>query len=1335
MPSSAAPDESHCLSDELLARLIEGQLEPEERARAHRHAAECPNCHEFLVTVVAGELSQEAHSASPPEPPSAGWRPPEEFDEFRLVRPLGRGAMGVVYLAHDRSLDRHVAVKFIATHQPHTRDRERLQTEARAIARLQHPNVVTVFRIGEVGGLPYIVSEYLVGHSLAELALPVPWRRALGLGIGLARGLAAAHREGVLHRDLKPDNVLLTAAGEVKLLDFGLAELLDASTNADPRNVRTAAGTPRYMAPELFRGISATPRSDLYALGLILYELCTGMLPPRPRPDQPPVEGEPLPSGLAEGSELAHSPPLTERVPGIDPDFASLIERCLRVEPDERFASAETLRTELERIEPLHEPEVLPEGNPYRGLAPFEAEHRALFFGRDSDIRAVIERLRRQPLVLVAGDSGVGKSSLCRAGLLPRIAQGALDGYRDFSTLTLEPGRRPLAALAAALAPVLGQSEAELGDRLAGTPQWLGPTLRAVYQGGRGLVLFVDQLEELVTLSEPAQAARFATLLGELALPAEGVRVLLAVRGDFLTRVGALAGLGDPVERALYLLRPLSPEGVREAIVGPARSRGVVFESEGLLQTLVEAMASGAGSLPLLQFALAELWERRDPARGCITRAALEAMGGVAGALSRHADGVLSRLEPSAQHAARALLGRLITAEGTRIQRSEEELLTGSEQARAALRALVEGRLLHSRTLGSRTSYEIAHEALITSWSTLRQWLDEDAGQRALRQRIEASGSEWARLGHAEELLWRGRQLDEARALDKASLGTREQAFLEASQRSVRRQSLRRGLAALLLVLAVGSTYGALRLWESWKTKRFVETQLSEARIAFDQGRALSRNASASREKALALFNGQEVPRSDKSLTPGELWARAEATWDQALNELAQADAHYARGEGALDDALERIHEHAEVRRLLIELIYERIRLAEQFHRTAERTRLIQRFERLTLRDTEWQGRLDIPAELELVTDPPGARVGLVRYEEDDKGVRRPKPMPDPGVRVTNPFARVALPAGSYLLHFTKEGQAPVDLPLLLERGQHERIRLALPAARQVPEGYVYVPPGCFLAGSADPEELREFLLSAPLHTQCLQEGYLIGQSEVTLGDWVEYLDTLPEQSPQRQILATLPGTVGSALRLWKEPDGLWSFSLRLEKSGKVLTAPAGRPVHYPGRSHRSDQDWLRFPLAGVSAEDLKGYFEWLDRSGRLPGARLCREHEWTRAARGADDRRYPHGNQLEKDDANIDLTYGPEPDNRGPDMVGAHPASASPFGLLDMAGNVFELTEPAVPDIGDVVLRGGAWYYGSVGTLVANRQAFQSTFRDARVGVRLCASLPLPQKPSGGTP
>ncbi|WP_224249672.1 bifunctional serine/threonine-protein kinase/formylglycine-generating enzyme family protein [Hyalangium gracile] len=1316
-PSDQA--ESSCLTDELLARLIDERLAVDELARLHRHTAECQPCRALFVTVVRGDLRMEdagpeqfAPAETAPVPPAVGWTPPTEFDEFQLERLLGRGAMGVVYLAHDRFLDRRVAVKFIAAQQPSARVRSRFHNEARAIARLQHPNVVTLFRVGEVDGHPYLVSEYLAGQSLAGLALPLPWRRVLRLGRGLTRGLAAAHRQGVLHRDLKPSNVFLTEEGEVKLLDFGLAELVDESASAGTSGARAAVGTPRYMAPELFRGEPATPQSDLYALGLVLYELCTGTLPPQQVPG---------PAGAMERPEQGSTPALTAVVPGIDLDFAALVERCLAAEPSMRLVSVDALGAEFERLGGIREPEVLPAENPYRGLAPFEAEHRSLFFGRDGEILAVLERLRSHPVVLVAGDSGVGKSSLCRAGVLPRVEQGALGEYREFSSLTLSPGRRPLARLAAALAPILGRPEAELGHWLTETPERLGPALRAVHQEGRGLLLFLDQLEELITLSEPAQAARFARLLGELALPAAGVRVLLAVRGDFLARVGALSGLDDVVEQALYLLKPLSPEKVREAIIGPARRRGVVFESEALVHTLVEATARDAGSLPLLQFALAELWERRDAARGCITQAALDEMGGVAGALSRHADRVLAQLGQAEQQAARRLLGRLITAEGTRSERGEEELTAASEEARTALRALVEGRLLHVRKAGDRASYEIAHEALIASWGTLRQWLDEDAGQRALRQRIEAAGAEWERLGRAEDLLWRARQLDEARALDSVALGSREQDFLRASRRAVRRQSRRRWIAALILVLLVGGFYGVPRLKQHQELRSFVSARVAEARDALGAAKKHARRASEGRQEAIALFTGQHPGGSGAARDPQERWLHAEEVWGQALEELRQAEASYSEAERAIEDALERARDEEEARQLLIQLTHERILLAERFYQKDERTRLVQRFRRLTVEGEAPRDEIDAPAELVLVTDPPGASVEVTRYVESKEGLQR-VPLPRPETLGPTPLAWRSVTPGSYQLHISREGNAPVELPLLLERGEQERVTLEL--LSEVPEGYVYIPPGCSLEGSADVEELRTMMESAPLHPSCLEEGYFIGRYEVTMGDWLTYLDTLPAEAPERSFLEKPSFNGDSAVSLRRLPDGAWSFSLHLV-SGAVLTARAGEPIRYPGRKARAEQDWRRFPLVGVSADDLAGYLSWLDRTGRLPGARLCSELEWTRAARGADDRRFPHGNRFQKDDANIDATYAFRPDAYGPDEVGSHPASVSPFGLEDMAGNAFEMTRPTQDGFGEIVLRGGAWYYGETGALVASRQASTSRLRDARIGVRVCASLP----------
>lgn len=294
------------------------------------------------------------------------WNGPRRFDDFEVMRPLGRGGMGQVFLGHDVVLDRAVALKFTAADDPSPAVRARFLREARAIARLSHPNVVGIYRVGEVQGRPYIAYEFVEGDDLDRLRAPMPWARVARIGLGLARGLAAAHRAGVLHRDIKPSNAMLTAGGEVKLLDFGLARLGEARdvapgpaehhepVDGDGRTLPAGAaithgggathagailGTPAYLPPESWRREPFTARSDLYALGLVLYELLTGTLPHG--------RARPVPVDLVLNVD---APSLLGLCPDVLPSLAELVHRCLSRDPAGRPESATELAEAIERI-------------------------------------------------------------------------------------------------------------------------------------------------------------------------------------------------------------------------------------------------------------------------------------------------------------------------------------------------------------------------------------------------------------------------------------------------------------------------------------------------------------------------------------------------------------------------------------------------------------------------------------------------------------------------------------------------------------------------------------------------------------------------------------------------------------------------------------------------------------------------------------------------------------------------------------------------------------------------------------------------------------------------
>ncbi|MFY0578508.1 hypothetical protein ACN28S_33205 [Cystobacter fuscus] len=346
------------------------------------------------------------------------------------------------------------------------------------------------------------------------------------------------------------------------------------------------------------------------------------------------------------------------------------------------------------------------------------------------------------------------------------------------------------------------------------------------------------------------------------------------------------------------------------------------------------------------------------------------------------------------------------------------------------------------------------------------------------------------------------------------------------------------------MVLGVGLLYDWMLQREHLITKDFVDERMAKAQAALAAGQRLSQSAKYNREIALQLFDGQVPKATSKKQSPQDVLFQAEAKWAHVLEERNQADSAYANAVSALDDVLALVPQHAQARELRISPTYERILLAETFYDRTERDRLRRDFERQAAHNPEWLKRLGTPAVLDIKTTPPGVSVEIKQYVVDNEtGVRRLEPVSGINPLGKTPVAGLSLPAGSYHLRFQREGSVPVDLPLLLERGTHEQVDLVLPAT--VPEGYIYVPPGRFLLGSADPERMRKFEKSVPLHSVSLASGYLIGRTEVTILDWMTYIESGDATEGDRQDLNASSRVTAGTIKLEFSPEKrTWKFSL-----------------------------------------------------------------------------------------------------------------------------------------------------------------------------------------------
>lgn len=747
---------------------------------------------------------------------------------YRLGACIGVGHAGAVYRAYQPVVGRDVAIKIILpqfTGKPSFI--RRFEAEARTVAHLEHPHIVPLYDFWRDPEGAYLVMRWLRRGSLKDSLAEGPWPAEPGARLidQISSALATAHQQGVVHQDVKPANILLDEAGNGYLSDFGIAIMAEGSGAWEPRSSQPATSSLGYLSPEAVQGGAVSAAADIYSLGVVIYELFTGQ---HPFPNLSP-------RALIEKHLSEPLPKVRDLKPELPSDVDDVIQLATAKDPGERWADAPTLAKALRRA--LHLSAV-PEtaltvdrvvlSNPYRGLQPFQEADAPFFFGRETTIQQLVARMQEtgagHRFLAVVGPSGCGKSSVIRAGLVPAIRAGAVEGSENWFVAELAPSINLTEDLAFSLLGIAADSPPELQRILRSDEQGLMKAAELVLpKKDSALLLIIDQFEAIFD-SAASQAER-DLLLSQISAAvnssASRVHVVIGLRADYYDRPLANPGFSRLMGRRTATVGPLTNEELIQTIEGPAKKSGAELES-GLLAKIVADVSEQSGALPMLQYALTELFDRRQGR--WLRDETYQSIGGLSGALVQRAESLYSNLDEDEKRTARQLFLRLVSLSGDtrdslsaptargRVPRSEleslhdEKVLTSLTSAAApdgvvshpinigkVIESFGAARLLtFDREPATREpTVEVAHEAIIWEWPRLRGWLDESR-EHLLKQRLLAQAvGEWVAADQDPSFLLRGTRLDQfeqwAETTDLA-LNDMEQLFLDEAlhQRSAR---------------------------------------------------------------------------------------------------------------------------------------------------------------------------------------------------------------------------------------------------------------------------------------------------------------------------------------------------------------------------------------------------------------------------------------------------------------------------------------------------------------------------------------------------------------------
>jgi serine/threonine protein kinase/DNA-binding winged helix-turn-helix (wHTH) protein len=753
-------------------------------------------------------------------------RPARTIGAYELHERIGEGAFAVVYRATQATLGRDVAVKLVRGELANRPEFVRRFTiEAQMVARVEHPNVVPLYDYWREPDRAYLVMRLMTGGTLEARLDDGPMEVSATVAIveQVAAALDAAHQLGVVHRDVKPENIMFDSEGRAYLADFGIA--LEAAERAHPE-AALSEGSPLYASPEQLRREPVGPEADIFALGVVAYAMLIGRPPFADSRDEATrlrrhLE-DPLPSVLASR-----------------PKLPAAIDRVLQIatakQPDDRYPAASSFAAAFSAAvsrsgQPVDAGPAVdrPRTNPYKGLRAFEETDAVDFHGRDRLVDELVDELSRpeRTMLAVVGPSGSGKSSVVRAGLLPAVRAGRLPGSGAWFVTAMNPGSHPFEALETALLRIAVNPPGSLIEQLRIADRGILRGVRRVLPDDDTILLLViDQFEELFTsTTDPADRDLFLdTMVTALAEPGTPLRVVLTLRADFFDRPLRHPSFATILKHNTVTVTPLAADELERAIVDPAAALGVRFEP-GLVARIFADVASQPGTLPLLQYTLTRLFDRT--AGDLILLDDYDGIGGLSGCLARRADELWEDTDPTRRDAVRRLFERLVNlgegAEDTRGRVLRVELGTDAAITDAIVRYGGARLLTFDRDPATREpTVEIAHEALIREWPRLRGWLDDDRETLRTHRHLSAATTAWIERQRDPAELYRGARLetaahlsadrvalnDDERAFIRASIGQRDAEIREGRRRATRLRRFAAAAAALaVLALIAGAT-------------------------------------------------------------------------------------------------------------------------------------------------------------------------------------------------------------------------------------------------------------------------------------------------------------------------------------------------------------------------------------------------------------------------------------------------------------------------------------------------------------------------------------------------